>query len=56
MEFRLLEQLMRRADKLVTRSMLLEQVWDFNFDPRTNLVEAHPSRLRAKSIGRSASP
>jgi two-component system OmpR family response regulator len=47
-EFRLLEQLLRHSGKLVTRSMLLERVWDFNFDPRTNLVEAHISRLRAK--------
>lgn len=48
LEFRLLEYLMRHAGRVVTRAMLLEQVWDFNFDPRTSLVEAHISRLRAK--------
>ena len=47
-EFRLLEYLMRHAGKVVTRTMLLENVWDYHFDPRTSLVEAHISRLRAK--------
>jgi two-component system OmpR family response regulator len=47
-EFQLLEFLMRNADRVVTRTMLLEQVWDFHFDPRTNIVETHMSRLRAK--------
>ena len=47
-EFRLLEYLMRHADQVVTRTMLLEKVWDFHFDPRTNIVETHISRLRAK--------
>jgi two-component system, OmpR family, response regulator len=47
-EFRLLEYLMRRADQVVTRTMLLEDVWDFHFDPKTNIVETHISRLRAK--------
>jgi two-component system OmpR family response regulator len=47
-EFRLLEYLMRHAGTVVTRAMLLEQVWDFDFDPKTSLVEAHISRLRAK--------
>jgi len=47
-EFRLLEYLMRHAGKIVTRTMLLENVWDYHFDPRTSLVEAHISRLRAK--------
>jgi two-component system, OmpR family, response regulator len=47
-EFRLLEYLMRNADRVVTRTMLLEQVWDFHFDPKTNVVETHISRLRAK--------
>jgi two-component system OmpR family response regulator len=47
-EFRLLEYLMRHADQVVTRTMLLEQVWDFHFDPRTSVVETHISRLRAK--------
>ena len=47
-EFRLLEVLMRNAGRVVTRTMLLEQVWDFHFDPKTNIVETHISRLRAK--------
>lgn len=47
-EFRLLEYLLRNAGRVVTRTMLLENVWDLNFDPRTNIVETHLSRLRAK--------
>jgi two-component system OmpR family response regulator len=47
-EFRLLEELMRNAGRVVTRTMLLERVWDFHFDPQTNIVETHISRLRAK--------
>ena len=47
-EFRLLEFLMRNAGRVVTRTMLLESVWEFHFDPRTNIVETHVSRLRAK--------
>ena len=47
-EFQLLEYLLRHADQVVTRTMLLEGVWDFHFDPRTNIVETHVSRLRAK--------
>jgi two-component system OmpR family response regulator len=47
-EFHLLEYLLRNAGKVVTRTMLLERVWDFNFDPRTNVVETHISRLRGK--------
>lgn len=47
-EFRLLEYLMRHAGQVVTRTMLLENVWDFHFDPHTNVVESHISRLRAK--------
>ncbi|MDN3562916.1 winged helix-turn-helix domain-containing protein [Paeniroseomonas aquatica] len=47
-EFRLLEYLMRHADEVVTRTMLLEAVWDFHFDPQTNVVETHISRLRGK--------
>ncbi|HYZ23557.1 MAG TPA: response regulator transcription factor [Rhodopila sp.] len=47
-EFQLLEYLLRNADRVVTRTMLLEAVWDFHFDPRTNIVETHISRLRAK--------
>lgn len=47
-EWQLLEYLMRHAGRVVTRTMLLEQVWDFHFDPRTNVVETHISRLRQK--------
>lgn len=48
LEYRLLEFLMRNAGQVVTRSMLLENVWNLNFDPQTNVVEVHMSRLRAK--------
>ena len=47
-EFRLLVYLMRNAERVVTRTMLLEGVWDFHFDPKTNVVETHISRLRNK--------
>jgi two-component system OmpR family response regulator len=47
-EFRLLEILMRNKGKVITRTMLLERVWDFHFDPKTSVVETHISRLRAK--------
>jgi two-component system, OmpR family, response regulator len=47
-EFRLLEYLMRNAGRVVTRTMLLEKVWEFHFDPKTKIVETHISRLRAK--------
>ncbi|MDP1554143.1 MAG: response regulator transcription factor [Hyphomonas sp.] len=47
-EFRLLEYLMRHAGQVVTRTMLLEKVWDYNFDPQTNVIDVHVSRLRAK--------
>jgi two-component system, OmpR family, response regulator len=47
-EFQLLAFLMRNADRVVTRTMLLEAVWDFHFDPKTNIVESHISRLRSK--------
>ena len=47
-EFSLLEQLMRNAGRVVTRTMFLELVWGFHFDPRTNIVESHLSRMRAK--------
>lgn len=47
-EFSLLEILMRNAGRIVTKTMLLERVWDFNFDPKTTVVETHMSRLRAK--------
>jgi two-component system, OmpR family, response regulator len=54
-EFRLLEYLMRHADQVVTRSMLLEHVWDVHFDPHTSVVETHISRLRSKVDRGSAS-
>ena len=47
-EFQLLEYMMRHAGRVVTRTMLLESVWDYHFDPKTNIVETHMSRLRAK--------
>jgi len=47
-EFRLLEYLMRHANRTVTRKMLLESVWDIHFDPHTSVVESHISRLRAR--------
>lgn len=47
-EFRLLEYLMRHAGQVVTRTMLLENVWDYHFDPQTNVVDVHVSRLRSK--------
>lgn len=47
-EFRLLEELMRQRDRVVTRTMLLELVWGFHFDPQTNIVETHISRMRTK--------
>lgn len=47
-EYRLLEYLMQHAGEVVTRTMLLEHVWDFHFDPHTNVIESHISRLRTK--------
>ena len=47
-EFRLLEYLMRHHGQVVTRTMLLEKVWDYHFDPQTNIIDVHISRLRAK--------
>jgi two-component system, OmpR family, response regulator len=47
-EFQLLEFLLRAEGRLVTRTMLLEQVWEYQFDPKTNIVETHISRLRSK--------
>jgi two-component system OmpR family response regulator len=47
-EFRLLEYLMKNAGQVVTRTMLLENVWDYHFDPQTNVVDVHISRLRSK--------
>jgi two-component system OmpR family response regulator len=48
-EFKLLEYLLRHVGRVVTRTMLLEGVWDFHFDPKTNIVDTHISRLRAKT-------
>jgi two-component system OmpR family response regulator len=47
-EFRLLEFLMKHAGQVVTRTMLLEKVWDYHFDPQTNVIDVHISRLRSK--------
>jgi len=47
-EFRLLEYLMKHAGQVVTRTMLLEHVWDYHFDPQTNVIDVHVSRLRSK--------
>ncbi|HCV21459.1 MAG TPA: DNA-binding response regulator, partial [Gammaproteobacteria bacterium] len=47
-EFRLLEYLMRHNGQVVTRTMLLENVWDYHFDPQTNVIDVHISRLRSK--------
>ena len=47
-EFRLLEYLMKNAGQVVTRTMLLEHVWDYHFDPQTNVIDVHISRLRSK--------
>jgi two-component system, OmpR family, response regulator len=55
-EFRLLEYLMRNAGRVVTRTMLLEQVWDYHFDPGTNVIDVHVSRLRAKIDKGQAKP
>ena len=47
-EFRLLEYLMKHAEQVVTRTMLLENVWEYHFDPQTNVIDVHISRLRSK--------
>jgi two-component system OmpR family response regulator len=47
-EYRLLEYLMKNAGQVVTRTMLLEHVWDYHFDPQTNVIDVHVSRLRSK--------
>jgi len=47
-EFRILEELVREEGKVVTRTMLLERVWNYHFDPQTNIVDTHISRLRSK--------
>ena len=54
-EFTLLEYLMRHTDQVVTRTMLLENVWDYHFDPQTNVIDVHISRLRQK-IDKNFSP
>jgi len=54
-EYRLLEFLMRHAGQVVTRTMLLERVWDYHFDPQTNVIDVHVSRLRQK-IDKGFSP
>ena len=55
-EFRLLEYLMRHIDQVVTRTMLLEGVWDYHFDPGTNVIDVHVSRLRRKLDEDGATP
>jgi two-component system, OmpR family, response regulator len=56
-EFAILEQLMRHAGQVVTRTMLLETIWGFHFDPQTNIVESHLSRMRSKlNAGFAADP
>ena len=47
-EFQILEILVKNAGRVVTRTMLLEQVWDYHFDPQTNVIDVHISRLRRK--------
>lgn len=55
-EFRLLEYLMKHAGQVVTRTMLLENVWDYHFDPQTNVIDVHISRLRSKIDKGRATP
>jgi two-component system OmpR family response regulator len=55
-EFRILEFLMRNAGQVVTRTMLLEHVWDYSFDPQTNVIDVHMSRLRQKIDGDAERP
>ena len=55
-EFRLLEYMMQRSDQLLTRAMLLEEVWNYKFVPATNLVDVHMGRLRHKVDGPNESP
>ena len=56
LEYRLLEYLMRNAGQVVTRTMLLEHVWDYHFDPQTNVIDVHVSRLRGKIDKGHATP
>jgi two-component system OmpR family response regulator len=55
-EFKLLEYLLRQANQVVTRTMLLENVWDFHFDPQTNVIDVHVSKLRQKIDGGQEKP
>jgi two-component system, OmpR family, response regulator len=55
-EYRLLEYLMQHAGQVVTRTMLLEGVWDYHFDPQTNIIDVHISRLRAKLEPQGSAP
>jgi two-component system OmpR family response regulator len=55
-EFRLLELLLRNKGQVVTRTMMLEQVWDYHFDPGTNVIDVHISRLRKKIDDRGRMP
>ncbi len=55
-EFQILELLMRHKDRVVTRTMLLEQIWDYRFDPHTSLIDTHISRLRKKIDGENDRP
>ncbi len=55
-EFRLLEYLLKHAGQVVTRTMLLEGVWDYHFDPQTNVIDVHISRLRRKVDEEGESP
>lgn len=55
-EFKLLEYLLRHANQVVTRTMLLENVWDYHFDPQTNVVDVHISRLRQQIDGGAGRP
>ena len=55
-EWRLLEYMMRHPGQVLTRTMLLERVWDFAFDPTTNVVDVHVSRLRRKLEGATGTP
>lgn len=55
-EFQMLEYMMRRQGRVVTRTMLLEGVWDYHFDPKTNVIEVHISRLRRKIDGPGETP
>jgi len=55
-EFQMLEYLMLHAGEVVTRAMLLQEVWGYHFDPQTNVVDVHVSRLRARIDGGSETP